>query len=84
MLKPFTLTLLFFVGVQQGIAQSSAWRGYVTYFNAQNIYSTEPDLATCNYVRNGELRIQPASTNRSLYWTNFEFDAPICLTDNFS
>jgi gliding motility-associated-like protein len=84
MLKPFTLTLLFFVGVQQGIAQSSAWRGYVTYFNAQNVYSTEPDLATCNYVRNGELRIQPTSTNRSLYWTNFEFNAPICLTDNFS
>jgi gliding motility-associated-like protein len=67
------------------VAQASAWKGYVTYFDNTNIYQKENDLATCAYVKNGQLRIEPASvTNKILYWTNFEFNAPICLPDNFS
>jgi gliding motility-associated-like protein len=66
-------------------AQASAWKGYVTYFDNASNYQKENDLATCAYVKNGQLRIEPTSvTNKILYWTNFEFNAPICLPDNFS
>ena len=66
------------------MAQSSAWSGYVTYFDAQNVYRREANLPTCQYVKNGTIRIDPSLTTHSLYWTNFEFRSPICLTDNFT
>jgi gliding motility-associated-like protein len=65
-------------------AQVSAWKGYVTYFDNAEVYQKESDLPACSYVKNGQLRIEPSATTRSLYWTNFELTAPICLSDNFS
>ena len=84
MLKFPPLFIFCFFGIHNLIAQSTAWTGYVTYFDNQNNYSKEANLPVCNFVKNGELRIPQTSTNQSLYWTNFEYRAPICLSDNFS
>lgn len=84
MLKFSPLLIFTIFGLHAIAAQNSAWTGYVTYFNAQDIYSREANLPLCNFVKSGELRIPPAQTNQGLYWTNFELRTPICLTDNFS
>ena len=82
--------LVFFLCVLYNFttAQTSAWSGYVSYFDAQNVYRREANLSACQYVKNGILRIDPTSTTQSIsrnaYWTNFEFKSPICLTDNFT
>jgi gliding motility-associated-like protein len=79
----FFLCVLYFYST----AQTSAWSGYVTYFDNQNVYSREANLSPCQYVKNGTLRIDPtltAQNNVRFYWTNFEFKSPICLTDNFT
>lgn len=90
MFSKFSPVLVFFLGGLHhfAVAQSSAWSGYVTYFDAQNVYSREANLPSCQFVKNGTLRIDPTSTVQSTaqnsYWTNFEFKSPICLTDNFT
>lgn len=85
MVRSFLAILLFSLHYPPNLtAQSSAWRGYVSYFDTQNAYLTETNLNPCSFVNNGEMRILPTSTNKSLYWTNFEYKAPICTSNNFS
>lgn len=84
MLKFSPLLILILFGLHILPAQNPIWTGYVTYFDAQDVYRREANLPTCRFVRNGELRIAPTETNKSLYWTNFELRTPMCLTDNFS
>ena len=84
MFRFYLFTIAFSFCCSNTAAQASAWRGYVTYFDNANAYQNELDLAACNYVKNGQLRIEPSATTRSLYWTNFEYNTPLCLPDNFS
>jgi gliding motility-associated-like protein len=84
----FRLSLFLFtlcISCYNLVAQVSAWKGYVRYFDNAGVYQKENDLPACSYVTNGQLRIEPASvTNKNLYYTIFEYIAPICLPDNFS
>ncbi len=64
----------------QGFAQASAWKANVSDFSSgTNI--TLPDALVCSYINNGALRLPH---NSSSYFTNFEFNSPICVTNNFS
>ena len=83
-IKHILFFLCFLMKNQNILAQNSAWRGYVSYFNNQNVLTDEADQPLCNFVKNGELRIEPSATTQNLYWTNFAYQAPICLNDNFS
>jgi gliding motility-associated-like protein len=67
-------------------AQSSAWSGYISYFDAGGTLRKEANLPICNYVKNGTMRIDPPqnATIRAQYYTNFEFTTPICVDDNFT
>jgi gliding motility-associated-like protein len=86
------LLLVFFLCTlnMMSTAQTSAWSGYVGYFDAQNpnVYRKEAPLLPCQFVKNGILRIEPnltpQSAARRAFWSNFEFKSPICLSDNFT
>ncbi len=62
-------------------SQASAWRGYVAADNAANVSVILPDAPICNYINNGALRLTHTA-NR--YFTFFEFNSPICVTNNFT
>ncbi len=61
-------------------SQASAWRAYVSDFST-GTNRTIPDAPVCNYINNGALRL-PYNTNN--YFTNIEFNSPICVTNNFT
>lgn len=42
-----------------------------------------PDEATCNYIQNGVMGLSPQRANSSDYFVNYDYTAPICLSENF-
>jgi gliding motility-associated-like protein len=72
--------ITFFAILSNSFGQASSWRGFVSDFS-QGTNLQLPDVAVCNYINNGALRLP---YNTSSYFTNFEFKSPICVTNNFT
>ncbi len=84
-IRTFGLIALFALGLHAClVAQNSAWSGYISYFDAGGTLRREANLPMCNYVKNGVMRIDPPTNLRTAYYTNFDFNAPICVDDNFT
>jgi gliding motility-associated-like protein len=64
------------------IAQSSAWNCYVSDFSRGG-NQRMPDQAPCNYIQNGVLGLSPQRANSTDYFVNYDYTAPICLSENF-
>ena len=60
---------------------SNLWRGYVSYSNGGGI---EPNEQVCDFVKDGQLRIAPPLSDRSIYWSNFLYTDTICISRDFS
>lgn len=81
MIKSSTLAVLLSFSIFSGVfGQATAWRGFVSDFS-QGLNVQLPDAPVCNYINNGALRLP---YNTSSYFTNFEFNSSICVTNNFS
>ncbi len=72
--------LLFFAMCSNSFGQATAWRGFVSDFSTGTNLQL-PNAPVCNYINNGALRLPH---NTSSFFTNFEFNSPICVTNNFT
>ena len=78
--SPILTVLLCFSIFSSSFGQATAWRGFVSDFSqGQNLQLA--DAPVCTYINNGALRLP---FNTSSYFTNFEFNSPICVTNNFT
>lgn len=81
MKKSFILiTFLGLSFLSNGFSQASAWTAYVSDFSTGTNLRL-PDAPVCSYINGGALRL-PHNTNS--YFTNFEFNSSICVTNNFT
>ncbi|MBL7818553.1 MAG: gliding motility-associated C-terminal domain-containing protein [Saprospiraceae bacterium] len=81
MKKAFILVSFFcFSQLNYSFAQASAWTGFVSDFSTGTNLRL-PDAPVCTYIGGGALRL---AHNTTSYFTNFEFNSPICVTNNFT
>ena len=78
--SPILIIFLCFSTILSSFGQFSAWHAYVSDFSTGTNLQI-PDAPVCSYINNGALRLP---YNTSSYFTNFEFDSPICVTNNFT
>ena len=74
----FVILLFTFPAFSQN---SNLWRGYVSYVDGGGIESNEQ---VCDFVKDGQLRIAPPLSDRSVYWSNFLYNDTICISRDFS
>ena len=75
-----SFSIYFSILVLPSTAQNNLWRGFVSYPNG----FIEPNEMPCDIIKNGELRIAPALSDQSEYFSNFTYLDTICLSRNFS
>jgi gliding motility-associated-like protein len=69
----------FIFALNDAFSQADAWRTFISDFSTgANV--TLPNAPVCNAINNGALQMKHNSFG---YFSNFEFNSPICVTNNF-